>query len=122
MADVEKLDLLIEDEVGYWRDTGFGMVCMRDVNFWAVGGFGDKFRAKSSWGGEDVHLARQLAKSGLEVHRAVTLGLFHLYHGKECQESVMDVNEYEECMAVKIRSEASVKSLGMRYFSNLGVK
>ncbi len=121
ITDIEELDLLIDNQVGYWRDTGFGMVCLHDTDFWALGGFGDKFRAKNGWGGEDVHLVRQFLKSSLEVHRVVTPGLFHLYHKKECLPD-LNPSELDECIAVKIKNEASLKSFGMMYFKDFVAK
>jgi chondroitin sulfate N-acetylgalactosaminyltransferase 1/2 len=116
-SDVGKLNLTINDEIGTWRPSGFGMACLYQEDFESIGGFGD-YIAKNVWGGEDLHLFRKFLKSKLSVFRAITPGLFHMYHQKHCDKLKMTEVQFNECMMVKISSEASLKSLGLLHFNN----
>lgn len=118
LHDPSDLELTINNDFGHWRESGFGMTCLYREDFISVGGFGELFKNKSDWGGEDRYLVRRFLRSDLEVFRAVTPGLFHLYHHKECK-GIGEIaeKEYEECMMVKISNEASLKTLGMAYFN-----
>lgn len=115
--DIGKLDLVISDEVGTWRTSGFGMSCLYQQDFESIGGFGD-YVEKSVWGGEDLYLIRKFLKSKLRIFRAVTPGLFHLYHQKQCDQLKMTEKQYGECIMVKISNEASLKGLGRLHFND----
>lgn len=117
-VDIEeaKVNLIINKESGYWRDSGFGMTCLYKDDFNRVGGF-DDFVNKNGWGGEDLHLYRKLIKTNLEVVRSITPGLFHLYHPKECDKNKLDKAKYKDCISAKISNEASQKHFGLFYFN-----
>lgn len=109
--------LIINKETGFWRDSGFGMVCVYKQDFKQVNGFG-AYANKSTWGGEDLHLYRKfLNHSRLEVVRSIAPSLFHMYHEKECNQSQMSANEYANCVSVKTQSETSLKNYGLFYFN-----
>lgn len=42
-----------ENENGYWREKGFGMIGLYKRDFLSAGGFA-QFRSQKQWGGEDV--------------------------------------------------------------------
>lgn len=114
--ETKRINLIINKENGYWRETGFGMVCVYKQDFMAMGGF-DEFLSVKTWGGEDLYLYRKFAKSNLEIFRSVTPGLFHLYHAKECNKNLLTKTQYQNCLAIKVFNEASHKKLGLIYFN-----
>ncbi len=121
--DVEtaRVSLIINKETGFWRDTGFGMVCLYREDFKTIGGF-DEFTSQDHWGGEDLHLYRKFLKTKMDVFRAVAPGLFHLYHEKICNRNKMNAVQFKNCIMSKILNEASQKHFGFAYFNktNLG--
>ena len=116
----KKLDLIINNEFGSWRDSGFGMACFYKKDFDKAGGFGDYIN-KIVWGGEDKHLVRKFLENNIEIFRAVTPGLFHLFHPKHCDNKSMDKFQYNECLKVKLASEAPMNELALLYYNNLNV-
>jgi hypothetical protein len=92
------VSLIINKETGFWRDTGFGMVCLYREDFKTIGGFGDEFTSQDHWGGEDLHLYRKFLKTKMDVFRAVAPGLFHLYHEKICIRNKMNAVQFKNCI------------------------
>lgn len=105
---------------GFWRDTGFGMVCLYRQDFESVGGFGHYAVSETGtgWGGEDLYLYRRMLKTDLEIFRSVVPGLFHLYHGKECVRSRLTSSQYKNCLSMKIFGETSQKKFGQVFFKS----
>ena len=104
-----------KDSKGYWRYTGYGMVCLYKQDFKSINGF-DVFNLKTTWGGEDIYLFRKFINSKINVIRSVAPGLFHLYHFKECENNLTENNK--DCWNSKIMNEASLKTFGLIYFKN----
>ena len=49
---------------GHWRNYGFGMACMYNIDYHSVGGFNTNI---VGWGGEDVDLYKKHVRSPLQV-------------------------------------------------------
>lgn len=116
-----RLNLIINKETGFWRESGFGMVCLYRQDFRAVSGFsgfGDLNHDISSWGGEDVYLFRKFIRfPKITVFRSITPGLFHLYHPKDCEKYKLKPSQFNDCLTVKIINEASHRNFGIFYFN-----
>ncbi|CAL4061070.1 unnamed protein product, partial [Meganyctiphanes norvegica] len=104
--------MYIGDNNGYWRLWGHGMVCLYKSDFHTIGGFDI---SKSGWGGEDLaFLKRSIRADNYKVIRALDPGLFHRYHGKDCNDA--NGKSKFSCIKVKASNEASKISLGFWYF------
>ncbi|XP_047476837.1 chondroitin sulfate N-acetylgalactosaminyltransferase 1-like [Penaeus chinensis] len=102
--------LEVNDNNGYWRVWGHGMVCIYKSDFFKIGGFD---MAKSGWGGEDLDLVRKTVRVGkYKIIRSLEPGLFHRYHSKECD----DARQFFPCIKTKALNEASKLSFGLWYF------
>jgi hypothetical protein len=114
-----RVKLIISKNSGYWRDTGFGMVCVYKDDFQSIGGFSRyQNNSQTGWGGEDLYLLRQAINSPkLDTFRAITPGLFHLYHPKTCDKSQLDSKRYLDCLKIKIQNEASYLDFGASHFN-----
>lgn len=89
------------------------MVCLYRGDF---PGF-DLATSKENWGGEDLYLFRKLLNSShLEIVRAITPSLFHIYHPKECSNRTT-LDSLNDCITAKIMNEASQKTFGLFYFN-----
>lgn len=70
------------DEVGYWRQYGFGMLGIYKIDLGSIGNWNVEI---SGWGKEDVEIYDKLVKSpSLNVFRAVDTSLMHIFHSKVC--------------------------------------
>ena len=111
-----KEQMYISYDAGFWRDFGFGMTCQYRDDFLNVGGFDLSIRG---WGGEDIALYKQHLRSKLIIIRSYDRSIFHIYHPKNCQKTLSDV-QFISCLQSKAISEGSHKQLGMLAFgSNL---
>lgn len=114
---LDEFNLVINKETGYWRDSGFGMVCLFKKDFRIINGF-ESYINRTHWGGEDLFLYRKfLNLDHLNVIRSITPSLFHMYHSKQCDYSLMTLNEYKDCIHAKISNEASQNNFGLFYFN-----
>lgn len=107
-------NLTIDINSGFFRKTGFGMVCVYKKDFDQIGRFKD-WKTKG-WGGEDLFLYRKFIKSGLKIFRAISPDLLHIYHSKSCDKTFLDNQQSNNCFNAQILNEASQKTLGMFYF------
>jgi hypothetical protein len=114
-----KVKLIIDKNSGYWRDTGFGMVCVYKDDFQSIGGFSSlQDLSQTGWGGEDLHLLRKAIKSSNhEIFSEITPGIFHSYHPKTCDQSQIGTKRYQDCLKIKILNEASHLDFGASYFN-----
>jgi hypothetical protein len=121
VAESLPVNLVINNrDVGFWRDTGFGMTCMYQEDFQSVGGFGEFFQNQKGWGGEDLYLYRQFIKRSYkyDVFRSITPGLFHIYHPKHCDKALLDTLKFRNCLNMKILNEASQLKFGLTYLNH----
>jgi chondroitin sulfate N-acetylgalactosaminyltransferase 1/2 len=117
-TSVDQLQLSINNrDSGFWRDSGFGMVCVYKEDFEAVGGFGEYSARHKGWGGEDLHLYRRFLRTDLEVFRTTCPYLFHLYHEKSCDRTRLDATQMRDCLNMKVFGEASHKQFGLAFFN-----
>ena len=72
----------LQNEAGFWRKYGFGIVCVYGDDVVKVGGFNLNIKG---WGLEDVRLFEQFLASGrYDVIRTPDPGLVHMYHVSSC--------------------------------------
>lgn len=102
----------IQKETGYWRDFGFGMTCLYQSDFFAIGGFDLSIKG---WGNEDVQLYKKFVSSELKIVRAPDRGLYHIWHKKHCSRSLTGP-QYIACLNSKVKNEASHSQLGLLAF------
>lgn len=107
-------NLTIDKYSGFFRQTGFGMVCVYKNDFYQIGGL--KEWKKKGWGGEDLFLYKKILKSRFKIFRAIAPDLLHIYHSKACDQISLDKLQYKNCINAQILNEASQETLGMFYF------
>lgn len=61
---------------------------------------------------EDVHLYRRYVHSGLEVIRAPSRGLFHLWTETLCDDEHVSSDSFKLCLCSKALNEASLAQMG----------
>ena len=61
---------------GYWREFGFGMVCLYPSDYHNIGGLSESFK---EWGEEDVDFVSKAAKVGYEIFRFILSFLLQRY-------------------------------------------
>lgn len=73
---------LVNQDTGYWRQFGFGIVSVYKSDLTATGGFNTTIRG---WGNEDVDLFDKFVRTRpATVFRAADPDLVHVYHPVEC--------------------------------------
>lgn len=74
---------LVNQDTGYWRQYGFGIVSAYATDLAAAGGLDTSIRG---WGNEDVDLFEKFVRSrtAVSVFRAADPDLVHVYHPVEC--------------------------------------
>lgn len=75
---------LVNQDTGYWRQYGFGIVSAYATDLMAAGGFNTSIRG---WGNEDVDLYEKFVRlrtTAASVFRAADPDLVHVYHPVEC--------------------------------------
>ena len=92
---------------GYWRQFGFGIVCVYNSDLRRVGGFDTSI---IGWGKEDVDLYEKFINSNLTIVRSVDPGLVHVFHRIECDPGLAD-EQMIMCMGSKSTSISSQRVL-----------
>lgn len=73
---------LVNQDTGYWRQYGFGIVSMYKSDLVAAGGFNTTIQG---WGNEDVDLFEKFVRARpATIFRAADPDLVHVYHPVEC--------------------------------------
>lgn len=101
-------------ESGYWRQFGFGIVSVYNSDLRLVGGFDTKI---IGWGKEDVDLYEKFIASNITVFRAVDVGLVHVFHKIECDPKLAD-EQMIMCLGSKATSIASQRQLARLILRN----
>jgi len=92
---------------GYWRQFGFGILLTYYSDLKQVGGFDTSI---IGWGKEDVDLYEKYIKSNIFIFRSVDPGLTHVFHKIEC-DSKLSEEQMIMCLGSKATSIASQKIL-----------
>ncbi len=96
-----------DDDVGYWRHSGYGILAVYNNDFLNTGGFDLEIRG---WGREDVDLVDRFISRNMSVFRAVDTGLVHIFHSISC-DPTLDPAQYQMCLGSKAHSFSSDKNL-----------
>jgi chondroitin sulfate synthase len=96
-----------DNDVGYWRHSGFGIIAVYGSDFFNTGGFDLEIRG---WGREDVELFERFIARNMSVFRAVDIGLVHIFHSIAC-DPLLEAAQYQMCLGSKSHSYGSVKRL-----------
>ncbi|XP_057211851.1 chondroitin sulfate N-acetylgalactosaminyltransferase 1 [Triplophysa rosa] len=98
----------IRKDSGFWKDFDFGMTCQYRSDFTHIGGFEAHVKGRAA---EDLHLYRKYLHSGLEVIRAPSRGLFHMWTETVCAEHLSS-DAFKVCLCSKALNEASLAHMG----------
>lgn len=97
----------IRNELGYFRQYGFGILAMYKCDFERVGGFDLKIKG---WGMEDVQMFETLIKSNLSVFRAADDSLIHIFHSVACDKT-LEKPQFLMCLGTKASTYGSEKQM-----------
>lgn len=79
---------LVNQDTGYWRQYGFGIVAMYKSDLIAAGGFNTTIQG---WGNEDVDLFEKFVRARpTAIFRAADPDLVHVYHPVECDAKLLE--------------------------------
>ncbi|GCC37611.1 chondroitin sulfate synthase 1-like [Chiloscyllium punctatum] len=94
-------------KTGFWRDYGFGIVCIYKSDLLHVGGFDTSIQG---WGLEDVDLFTKVISVGLNAFRSQEIGVVHVYHPVHCDPNI-DPKQYKMCLGSKASTFGSTMQL-----------
>ncbi|XP_014359354.2 chondroitin sulfate synthase 1 [Papilio machaon] len=106
LADL-KYSTEINDENGYFRQYGFGILGLYKCDFMRVGGFDLNIKG---WGMEDVQLFETLIKSNLTVYRTADDSLVHKFHSVDCDKN-LEKSQFLMCLGTKASTYGSDKHM-----------
>ncbi|XP_018579421.1 chondroitin sulfate synthase 1-like [Anoplophora glabripennis] len=101
----------IDEETGFWRQFGFGIVGLYKSDYLALGGFNLMI---SGWGYEDVTFYDNAVKSGLRIARSVDPDLVHVFHSVRCDDH-LDIEQKSMCVGTRASTLGSVGRLQSVY-------
>lgn len=103
----------MNDDIGYWRFYGFGIVSIFRSDLEKVGGMNTSIHG---WGQEDVDLYdRTVACSDLTVFRAPDPDLVHIFHPIACDSTKSTDKQRKMCAGTRAGTYASQRRLA-RYW------
>ncbi|XP_063830166.1 chondroitin sulfate synthase 1 [Ostrinia nubilalis] len=102
-----KYSKVIDDDYGYFRQYGFGILSIYKCDFERVGGFDLSIKG---WGLEDVHLFETLIKSNLTVYRVADNSLVHIFHSVDCDKN-LEKSQFLMCLGTKASTYGSQKHM-----------
>lgn len=80
--DTSPNHFLVNQDTGYWRQYGFGILSVYRSDLAAAGGYNTSIQG---WGNEDVDLFEKFVRSRpVSVFRSADPDLVHVYHPVEC--------------------------------------
>ncbi|XP_001807794.1 chondroitin sulfate synthase 1 isoform X2 [Tribolium castaneum] len=97
----------IDEESGFWRQFGFGIVSIFKNDYKKLGGFNLNI---SGWGFEDVAFYDTAIQSDLRIVRSADPGLVHVYHPIHCDIN-LDSNQRNMCLGTQANMLGSRKQL-----------
>lgn len=98
----------ISDDLGYWRQFGYGLMSAYKCDLVAIGGFNTNI---SGWGLEDVNVFEQFIKSDkLNIFRAPDPSLRHAYHVIECDRHLSEA-QMKMCLGSQANTLGSLRTL-----------
>ncbi|CAH2048998.1 unnamed protein product, partial [Iphiclides podalirius] len=106
LADL-KYSREINDDNGYFRVYGFGILGIYKRDFLRVGGFDLNIKG---WGLEDVQLFETLIKSNLSVYRTADDTLVHRFHAVDCDKA-LEKSQFLMCLGTKASTYGSDKHM-----------
>ncbi|XP_044262489.1 chondroitin sulfate synthase 1 isoform X2 [Tribolium madens] len=87
----------IDEESGFWRQFGFGIVSLYKSDYRKLGGLNLHI---SGWGFEDVAFYDTAIQSELRIVRSTDPGLVHIYHPIKCDIN-LDTNQRNMCLGTQ---------------------
>ncbi|KAK9880257.1 hypothetical protein WA026_010132 [Henosepilachna vigintioctopunctata] len=102
---------VINEDSGFWRQFGFGIVSLYKSDYLEIGGFNLMI---TGWGFEDVTFYDKVVKSNLEIVRSVDPSLVHIYHVIHCDDN-LDVTQKNMCLGSEASVLGSLKNLQKIY-------
>lgn len=97
----------INDDNGYFRQYGFGILSIFKCDFERVGGFDLNIKG---WGMEDVQLFETLIKSNLTVYRIADDSLVHKFHSVDCDKN-LEKSQFLMCLGTKASTYGGEKHM-----------
>nr|XP_023021724.1 chondroitin sulfate synthase 1 [Leptinotarsa decemlineata] len=98
---------IINEQSGFWRQFGFGIVSLYKSDYLSLGGFNLMI---SGWGYEDVTFFDNAVRSNLKIFRVADPGLIHVFHSVKC-DSRLDLSQKSMCLGTKASTLGSVSRL-----------
>lgn len=106
---------VVNDDSGYWRQFGFGIVSIYKNDLRAVGGFNMTIRG---WGKEDVDLYdKVVASAKLKVFRTADPSIVHVFHIVQCDPS-LEPSQLKMCRGTRVDTYGGVKQLAEYVFNH----
>ena len=95
--------LVINNDAGYFRHFGFGLVCLYNSDLNDAGGMNNNI---VGWGMEDVDLYEKFVQSNLTIFRGPDAGLVHIYHPVICDPR-LEARQYQMCIGSRASTYGS---------------
>ncbi|XP_065169963.1 chondroitin sulfate synthase 1 isoform X2 [Atheta coriaria] len=104
-------------DLGSWRQFGFGLCGLYKSDYILLGGFNTSI---SGWGFEDVNLYDKTVKSTLKIIRSVDRGLVHVWHPVVCDPN-LDTLQLNMCKGTQASMLGSLRTLQTFYKTHMAV-
>lgn len=108
----------INENRGFWRQFGFGIVSLYKSDYNKIGGFNLMI---TGWGFEDVTFYDNVVKSNLKIVRCADPGLVHVYHPVRCDKD-LDYTQRNMCLGTQASTLGSfsvLQSYFLKYYKYL---
>ncbi|CAL4095283.1 unnamed protein product, partial [Meganyctiphanes norvegica] len=113
--DAKEYDhMVINEEFGYWRNFGFGIVSMYQSDLQKVGGMDTSILG---WGKEDVDLYEKVLKSSINIFRAADPDLVHVFHRVAC-DPALEAAQLKMCEDTRYSTYAATSTLAKTIYDN----
>lgn len=109
-----KRGLDFDEDVGYWRKYGFGIVSIYKADYDRAKGFNESI---VGWGLEDIDFVEKVMKINLMAFRSADPGIIHIYHEPSCDSGISEI-QYKNCLGTTLSTVGSVNSL-VNKFDNI---